>query len=395
VFGSMIQRMILKDLLKVFSVSLVAITGLLLLAGLFTEATQRGLEPGQILTIIPLLIPSTLPYTLPATTLFATCVVYGRLAHDNEILAIKAAGINILRVVVPAVILGVVMSAVTAFLYFETIPTTHFMLRTRVVEDVEDYLYALLKRHNSIQHPKLGYVIYVKRVEGRKLLEANFLRRDAKGNFDVQAWAREAELRVNLAQKQILVHMRDCHVAGQQDTGFFANKIWPVDLPPDIATATKTRENHLTWLELFERRDQLIDDIAQIDADINAHQAVMNQKGAPDNYPKHVKDRRYMKRHKEQQLQSIDCEIQMRPALSLGCLCFVLVGCPVGIWLSRSDYLSAFITCFLPIVFIYYPLLLCSINISRTGYLMGLALWGPDALMGVAALVLFRKLMKN
>ena len=46
-----------------------------------------------MLTVIPLLIPNTLPYTLPTTTLFATCVIYGRLAHDNEILAVKAAGI--------------------------------------------------------------------------------------------------------------------------------------------------------------------------------------------------------------------------------------------------------------------------------------------------------------
>src|SRR5215813_15636681 len=117
----MIQRMILKDLLKVFTVSLVAITGLLLLAGLFTEATQRGLEPGQILTIIPLLIPSTLPYTLPATTLFATCVVYGRLAHDNEILAIRASGINLVKVVGPGILLGLLTSGITMGLYYHVI----------------------------------------------------------------------------------------------------------------------------------------------------------------------------------------------------------------------------------------------------------------------------------
>ena len=52
-------------------------------------------------------------------------------------------------------------------------------------------------------------------------------------------------------------------------------------------------------------------------------------------------------------LADIAKEYQMRPALALGCLCFVLVGCPVGIWFSRSDYLSSFITCFLPIIVLY------------------------------------------
>jgi lipopolysaccharide export system permease protein len=110
VFG-IFQRMILWELLKVFLMSLVAITGILLMAGIVAEAQQHGLGPGQLLEAIPLLIPSTLPYTIPTTTLFACCVVYGRLAADNEILAIKAAGINLIKVVTPALLLGVVMTA--------------------------------------------------------------------------------------------------------------------------------------------------------------------------------------------------------------------------------------------------------------------------------------------
>src|SRR5213593_2338244 len=97
---------------------------MLLMAGIVAEATQHGLSPTQILAAIPLLVPSTLPYTIPTTTLFATCLVYGRLAHDNEILAIKAAGVNVLKIVWPGVFLGLVMSLVTAGLYYRLIPYT-------------------------------------------------------------------------------------------------------------------------------------------------------------------------------------------------------------------------------------------------------------------------------
>src|SRR5213596_3852009 len=105
--------MILWELTKVFVLSLVGITGILLMAGIVAEASQQGLGPTQVLAVIPLLIPSTLPYTIPATTLFAACVVYGRLAADNEILAIKSAGINILQVVKPGLLLGVFATLVT------------------------------------------------------------------------------------------------------------------------------------------------------------------------------------------------------------------------------------------------------------------------------------------
>src|SRR5262245_53401253 len=121
--------MILWELAKVFVLCLVAVTGIVLMAGIIAEASQQGLSPAQILAIIPLIVPSTLPYTIPATTLFATCVVYGRLAHDNEILAIRASGINLLRVVWPAVVLGVTMSLATLVLYYRIIPLTHHMMR--------------------------------------------------------------------------------------------------------------------------------------------------------------------------------------------------------------------------------------------------------------------------
>src|SRR5947209_12632191 len=145
-FWSLLHRMILWELVKVFVMSLIGITGILLMAGIIAEASQQGLGPAQILAAIPLIIPSTLPYTIPATTLFATSVVYGRLAHDNEILAIRAAGINLLRVVSPAILLGLGMSAATAVLYFDVIPTTHHLMRTMFIADVEDFLYGMLKR---------------------------------------------------------------------------------------------------------------------------------------------------------------------------------------------------------------------------------------------------------
>src|SRR4051794_32031072 len=140
VFWSILHRTIFWELTRVFLLSLLGITGILLMAGIVAEASKHGLGPTQILAIIPLIVPSTLPYTIPATTLFATCVVYGRLAHDNEILAIRAAGVNVLVVTWPAILLGLVMSGVTVGLYYDAIPSTHYLMRSMVLEDVEDFL---------------------------------------------------------------------------------------------------------------------------------------------------------------------------------------------------------------------------------------------------------------
>ena len=36
-------------------------------------------------------------------------------------------------------------------------------------------------------------------------------------------------------------------------------------------------------------------------------------------------------------------------------------------WILVFIYLSAFVTCFLPIVIVYYPLMLCGTNLARSG----------------------------
>lgn len=393
-FWSTLHRMIFLELLRVFVLALLTLTGLLLMAGIVAEASQRGLAPGQILTVIPLLIPSTLPYTIPATTLFATCIVYGRLAADNEVLALKAAGVHMLHVLWPAMLLGVLASGVTFAMYLEAIPNTHHQLRWRFLEDIEEYLYTALKREGCIRHPKINYEIIVKRVEGRKLVDAQFMRRDPRGKgFDVIARAREAELVVDIKRKQILVHMKHCYINSEngRDEAYVQDKYWPVELPEEFGTPIKGSPREMTWDELEDHRERLEQERDKFTSDIDTHQAVINQGSAPPHFKDFVSNMVMLRNIRGNQIRAIDTEFQMRPALSLGCLCFVLVGCPVGIWFSRSDYLSAFITCFLPVVLIYYPLVLCGINMSRMGrFDPMLGLWAANGLMAVMALFLYR-----
>lgn len=391
-FGGILFRMILWDLTRVFAVALLAITGILLMAGIVAEATQQGLGPGQILAAIPLLIPSTLPYTLPATTLFAVCVVYGRLAADNEILAIKAAGVNLISVVMPALFLGAFMSVVTMGLYYRIIPYTHHLLRAMAFHDAEELLYTVLRKQGMLSHAQLPYAMFVKGVQGRKLLYPTFKRRDARGMVDVVAQAREANLRVNMARKMVLIHMRH-GVATTEDgsRGYFEDRVWEVPLPGNMNSDANRRARDMTWKEILEKRQEWGEATEKTESEIVATRV----SAAPD-ATQHVKNLEGRLKHENQQIRFLDVELQMRPALSLGCLCFVLVGCPVGIWFSRSDFLSAFITCFLPIVILYYPLMLCGTGMAKEGkFDIASLVWAADALMVVLGIVLIFKLTRN
>ena len=396
-FGGILFRMIFWELTKVFGIALFAITGILLMAGIVAEATQQGLGPAQILGAIPLLVPSTLPYTIPATTLFAACVVYGRLAADNEILAIKAAGVNLAAVVMPGIILGFAMSAMTMGLYYRVIPYTHHLLRSLVFRDAEELIYTVLKKQGMLSHSQLPYAMFVKGVQGRKLINPTFKRRDAKGDVDVVAQAREAHLRVNLAKQQMLIHMRH-GVASTDDgsRGYFEDRVWDVPLPANLANDANRRARDMTWQEILAKRQEWLESIDRSGDEIQVATAKVDSNPADANLSKHVVNLQNRLKHERQQLRFLDVELQMRPALSFGCLCFILVGCPVGIWFSRGDYLSAFITCFLPVVVSYYPLMLCGTGMAKDGKLDIVTLvWGADLMLASAGLLLIWRLTRN
>lgn len=395
-FGSILHRMIFWELVKVFFLCLVAITGILLMAGIVAEASQQGLNPAQILAIIPLLIPSTLPYTIPATTLFATCMVYGRLAADNEILAIRASGINLARVVGPGVLLGVLVSGATMGLYYRTIPYTHHLMRTMFLADVEELLYSLLKKNGQVTLPNFDYSMFVKNVQGRRLIKPVFKHKDAHGEIDACAMAETAELHVDMPNNKLLVRMFIGSAWSRNEShAYFEDKVWEVEAP-DLGDKKNRRPRDMTWQQMYDNLDMLAVKEAKNQTAIDAVQEIINTGNATRPFFKHLNNLKHQGKVIQVRIREIQAEQHMRPALSLGCLFFVLVGCPVGIWFGRSDYLSSFITCFLPIVFIYYPLLLCGTGMAKDGkFGTMLTVWAADAVMATVGVGLFWRLLKN
>jgi lipopolysaccharide export system permease protein len=398
VFGTILHRMVFLELLKVFVLALTAITSIVVLATVVAEATRQGLGPLQILVIIPLIVPTMLPYIVPPTMLFATCVVYGRLAADNEILAIKAAGGNVLNVVWPALFFGAAAGLITLGLYVHIIPTTFHLMRSAFVSDIEQGLYAILKKDREIKQPGLPYIMFVVRVQGRRLENVHFRRRDPKNpnRYDVIAVAQEAELQYDARRNVLLVPMWNGNVQGDEGKVYFDYRVWEVQLPP-LNPGRKLAAREMTWTEVIDRRAETLADVEKKTADMALHTAQLLMQNPPSTTLKlHLDHVQAQVRQANLEILSYNTELRMRPALAFGCFFFVLVGCPVGIWLGRSDYLSAFITCFVPIVLIYYPVLLCGNNLAKGGKLdPTLGTWAANGLMALIAVVLFRKLLRN
>lgn len=394
--GNILQRYVWWELLKVFVMSLLAITSIFVMAGVVQEASQLGLGPEHILKIIPLLIPGTLPYTVPATTLFAVSVVFGRLSHDNEIIAIKSAGIPLRTILMPAFVLSGFLCAGMYTLYQEFIPRTHHELRSIFWTEFEDIIHARLKRELLFNESRVPFAIWVKEVQGRVLIQPTFKKRDATGNYELVAQAAEAELHFDLAQGIVRVEMLHGEVwrEADQSTVTFDQK-HAIDVPlPNLGESKQIKPRARSNAQIQERRLEALEEVAKLRAELNLSTAKATS-SVPSSVDQ-IKMLQFRIEGVERELRELDIEEAMRPALALGCFFFALIGAPVAIWFHRSDYLSNFVICFLPIVITYYPLQLLSINLVKKGTLPpSIGLWIGNAVLGIAGLLLLRTISRR
>jgi lipopolysaccharide export system permease protein len=408
--GTTLNRLIFWELVKVFLMSLGTVTGLLVTVPLFQQANQLGLTLSQVIEAIPLFVPNMLPYTIPATTLFASCVVYGRLSHDNEVVAIKAAGVHLFNILKPALLLGIITTALTAGLYHTVIPLSQQLLFKQLLDDPEELLYNMLRRDRTLRHPNMPYVIYVKDVQGKRLIDVVLKKRakvkDPKTGqevffgYDFTVRIREARLRVDVAEGKLYIDpdrsvFYDKNTTGETvGTGPYA-----MDLPDGLNGKDKVRISALTWDDLPVRLGMLREELADVQDRREANLRTGENTPHPDIRAATQKEERVYKfqvETLERTIRNTEGEFYQRPALAVGCLLFALVGCPVGIWANRADYLSTFVICFLPAVFLYYPLQFAGGGLSRDGKVpLWFGYWMANIAIGAIAAILNWRLLRR
>ncbi|MGE3181501.1 MAG: LptF/LptG family permease [Phycisphaerae bacterium] len=122
----------LRELLKTFALTTVALTVMLTMGGLvFNILRFEGLQTSDVPMIVPLLMPMMLTIAMPVSAMFSATITYGRFAADNEILACRAAGVNVHKMLLAAMLLGLFVSLTSLFAANILIP--------RIVSALENY----------------------------------------------------------------------------------------------------------------------------------------------------------------------------------------------------------------------------------------------------------------
>lgn len=393
-----LQRRVLTDLLQVFSGVATALTLMLVVVGVVGEATKSGLGPVQILQILPYIIPSLLPFTIPATFLLTVCVVYGRMSGDQEITAMKSAGINVLEILWPAFILGAVLSFGTLLLTDLFVPWSRAKIEYVITTAMEDIFLDILRANNQFHDTARGLAVTARRVDGRKLIDPTFrYTLPGPGGQSALIAAREATLKFDLEHQQVLLLLKDGHMETPGGTTVAIRddeqRAFPMPMQSNGLIPPRNMSMQTIRRELSDR---IVDYDRMQDRRIIDSAFWLSTGRFEELFPdKQIATNRKLDEHVERR-QKLITEIHSRIALACSCFFFALVGSPFAIQQGKRQFLTSFAICFTPILLVYYPTVLLSMNLSREGILNpAWAMWCGNAGLGLAASVILRQVLRH
>lgn len=171
----------LRELLKTFALTVVALTGLFTMGGgLYNIMRYEGVTATDLVRVLPWLLPIVITLTMPLAALFATTITYGRFAADNEFTACRAAGINVQYLFLPALGLSLLIAALTVVSVNVVIPDFIKRIDRYARSNLRDLAYHRLLQSGYIRYDHEGAEQYiltaqsVQNVSNRALREAGF-----------------------------------------------------------------------------------------------------------------------------------------------------------------------------------------------------------------------------
>ncbi|UCB56830.1 MAG: LptF/LptG family permease [Candidatus Omnitrophota bacterium] len=166
-----LRTYLLKELFWPFILSLAILIFIMLigsLVNLFNLVVNKGVSLGLVVKLIFLLIPNILTYALPLSILSATLLTIGRLSADNEIVAIRASGINLYRLCFPIIIVGLVASLASIPINDKLKPRALFASR-KIVKQIGMKTPAAFLEAGTFIRSFQNYIIFIYGIHQNKL----------------------------------------------------------------------------------------------------------------------------------------------------------------------------------------------------------------------------------
>lgn len=365
-----LDRYVAAEVVAPTAVAFVAYTGLMLIRALFqfAELILQSAEPlRDTAFVLACSVPHIVVLTIPVSFLLGLLAGVGRLSADSELVALRAAGVDLVRLYRPIGLVAVVLWAVTTVTMLAAVPRANQLLYAKKLE---------LSTFAIAQRIQPG--VFSPEYSGRRIFveEASPDRRTLRGVIVADRSDPGGGERLTLARAGLLELQEDegrLWLRLLESTSF---RVWDAGASDERAASP-------------EQRILLVDtDPRQRLARTPFHKQLREQ-SVPELLVRAARttsdtERRYAW-----------VEVHKKFALPVACLVFGLLGLPLGVVNRRGGRAAGFAVS-VGIVLVYYLVLSAGEAKAVDGSLSPwLSMWLPNVLLAAAGLVTLHRVRRD
>ncbi len=143
-------RNILADLIRIHLLTASVLVSVIAFGAAIRPIMQNLIGVEDLLAFIALASIPMLQFALPFAGAFAGTLVYARLAADNEVLAMSAAGLSYRRILMPAAGLGLIFFIVMVVLLDAAVPRSWTSVQRLITRDVTRLFVGAVERREAL-----------------------------------------------------------------------------------------------------------------------------------------------------------------------------------------------------------------------------------------------------
>ncbi len=390
-----LTRYILWEMTAVFLATLASMTAFVFLALVGKEAVENGLGLAPILRMLPYMLPQAMQFAVPGALLLAATSVYGRISASNEVVAIKALGISPMTLIWPTLALSCLVSLGAVVLNDVAVSWGYGGVQRVLVESLEEIAYGRLQTVRSFSTNRLK--VYVQDVDGRQLIRPIIQFNSSDGRPPSLITADAAELHADSQHSAVTIKLTnaDGDVAGWtiSHPGEFARS-FPIEEFTGRRQSERTPSNY-ALSEIGAKRDEQVYNLAWMKHEMASDVGAALLAGNFDDLSQAAwHDRQYTLTWAERMLHRLRTEPYRRWSNGFSCLAFVLIGAPMAIRRRHAEFWGSFFVCFLPILLVYYPMLVGIVDWAKDGVVPPPTVWLGDLVLTAWGVWLLRRVIR-
>ncbi len=342
-----LYRYLAKEIFSPFLLGLFVFTGVLLMGRMLKLAdmvVSKGVPVSEVFLLILYLLPNFAIITLPMALLLAVLIGFSRLSADSEIIAMKASGISLYRLLPPVLLIALFAYLLTSFNAIYLLPKGNAAFKEMLYHVIQGRLNLSLKEQ-VFNTTIPGLLIYIEKNDGQKGKLSGLMIQDERKPEEVSTiFAKTGSLGMDEKDKKLYIHLSDGSIHQPRPKGIYRQlDFQEYALSIDLAKTGTAFEKNEADMTLAEIRQ-------------NMKRGIFSTKVLTD----------------------MELELHRRFALPFACFIFAIVALPLGIQNRRSGKSAGF-SLGIAALLVYYIVQSLGRTLGEKAVLpLALAAWLPN-----------------